>query len=547
LRRDDIFEVKATDLGGRIGSVTTKTATFETPALLPVIHPVRQLVPCAEIRAMGYEAVMTNAYTTYRQLRERASEGIHEIIGFEGSVMTDSGGYQVLEYGSVDIQVEEMARFEEILGSDIAIILDKPTGLDVSRKFAAYTVKETIAAAERTAKVIENDKVIWTLPIQGGKYLDLVTKSSKGSSLLGYDCHALGSPVEVMEEYDFSLLVRMIIASKKHLPINKPFHLFGAGHPLILPLSVALGCDMFDSASYILYARQDRYISLQGTVRLDDLEYLGCPCKVCSTTSARELRSLVRNERTISLARHNLAVLRQIIEETKQAIWEGRLWEYVQASCRDHPKSLEAFMVAVAGSTKDRTIFEEGTPALKDRGIFNSEKIDLQRPELVGYRARVKNLDFSRFGSLVILPETRTKPFLKSEIFEELTKLLQSNDGHEDNAAKALVTFLCPNVGLVPAEISDIFPLSQYTNSYQEYPANDPIMNRKDWSKITLLLKDDQPELESRWLRKELAEYLRFENDKKIDLTKSQIRSPGRRGTLVTIAHSYRELKNSLR
>ena len=131
----NLFELKSTDVAGRIGILETRTSKIETPALLPVIHPVAQLVPCSDIRRMGFEAVMTNAYTTFKRLRDRASEGIHKIIGFDGTVMTDSGGYQVLEFGSVDIDPLQMAAFEEKLGSDIAIILDRPTGMGVTRSF----------------------------------------------------------------------------------------------------------------------------------------------------------------------------------------------------------------------------------------------------------------------------------------------------------------------------------------------------------------------------------------------------------------------------
>ena len=76
---------------------------------------------------------------------------------------------------------------------------------------------------------------------------------------------ALGSPVEFMESYEYKLLAEMIIAAKKNIPTSIPLHLFGAGHPLTIPLAVALGCDTFDSASYMLYAKHDRVITEDGT------------------------------------------------------------------------------------------------------------------------------------------------------------------------------------------------------------------------------------------------------------------------------------------
>jgi 7-cyano-7-deazaguanine tRNA-ribosyltransferase len=544
LKSDEFFELKATDLGGRIGTLSTKSSDLETPALLPVVHPFRQLVPCSEIRSMGYEAVMTNAYTTYKRQRvgSISTNRIHEIIGFDGTVMTDSGGYQLLKFGTIDIEPQEMAKFEEKIESDIAIILDRPTGLEVTRSFASSTVEDTLSAARRTKKIISRDNMIWTLPIQGGKYLDLVTKSARESAKLAYDCYALGSPVEVMEQYDFPLLVQMILASKKHLPQNRPFHLFGAGHPLILPLAIALGCDMFDSASYMLYAKQDRYISLRGTIRLDQLEYFGCNCKQCTAFTPKEMKSLPREERILSLARHNLWVLRQIIRETRQAIWEGRLWEYVQSTSRCHPRVYEAFRIAVKASEKSKEIFEIGTPAFKDRGMFIFEKIDISRPEITRYRHKLGWVDFSKSRYLLILPETRTKPFLKSKIFEEIRNILH------DQMERNLVTFLCPNFGLVPAELSDVFPLSQYTNAYYEFPTEkDVILNRRAWIKILALAKGRKsPEAE--WLRSQLGDRdspprNKFKKSKNTETSNRSFANSKK----VRVTYSYRDFKRLVR
>lgn len=474
---------------------------------------------------------MTNAYTTFRRLKDRAQEGIHKIIDFHGTVMTDSGGYQVLEFGAIDILVEDMARFEEQLGSDIAIILDKPTGLNVTRKYSVSTVKETLRAASRTRQIVSREDQIWTLPIQGGKYLDLVAKSAEASAKFSsfFGCYALGSPVEVMEEYDFSLLVRMILASKKRLPKNRVFHLFGAGHPLILPLAVALGCDTFDSASYMLYAKEDRYISSSGTVRLDRLEYLGCTCKICTKFSARELKALPREERNVALASHNLAILRQVVEETKQAIWEGRLWEYAQSKCRAHPRALQAFEVAAKAGGSNPWIFDLGTASIKDRGIFNYGQIDQERPELRNFRERKNSLDLTRRKMLLILPETQIKPFLKSKIFRQLQKLLGGD------YEKALVTFVCPNLGLVPAELSDIYPVSQSTNAYFELPDKDTLLNRKKWPLIVVLAKKNT--LAQKWIESKVSSF-------SVSPSKHMKRSNS--PVVVKLTYSYKQLKREI-
>jgi 7-cyano-7-deazaguanine tRNA-ribosyltransferase len=537
---EDFFEIKTTDLAGRIASIKTKTSQFETPALLPVIHPLRQSVPCREIRKMGYSAVMTNAYTTYTKMKEDR-RSIHEIIDFDGSIMTDSGGYQALEFGSVQVTPEEIARFEESIGSDIAIILDKPTGLNVTKAFAHKTVEETLEAARSTKKILSRDDMIWTLPIQGGRYVDLIRKSAKYSASLGYDCFALGSPVEVMDEYDFSLLVEMIISAKSNLPRNKPFHLFGAGHPLILPLAVALGCDMFDSASYMLYAKTDRYISSTGTTRLEQLDYLSCTCPVCSSFTAPELKATNKDDRIGLLARHNLAILRQTMLEIKQAIWEGRLWELVASNSRNHPRVFEAFKNSLCKPTALSLDLETATQRFKDRGLFIFEEDDLSRPEVKRHRSFLKNVSFSTQSDLLILPETKTKPFLKSDIFEEVFKIV-SNRGAQE---RTLVTFVCPNYGLVPAEISDAYPLSQTTSAINVYPDSDPVMNSKRWESICILVTDNAWEKWGRWITTQLATYFGV-SENKVKISHTAKRPNRKVKTSLSGAKSYRTFKKMI-
>ena len=95
---------------------------------------------------------------------------------------------------------------------------------------------------------------------------------------LPFQIHALGSPTEVMESYRYDVLADMILTAKKGLPVERPLHLFGAGHPAMFSLAVALGCDLFDSAAYALYARENRYMTENGTWRLEEMDYFPCCC-----------------------------------------------------------------------------------------------------------------------------------------------------------------------------------------------------------------------------------------------------------------------------
>ena len=93
-----LFEISKCDLAGRIGTLETNHGKVQTPAFVPVIHPVKQSIPASKLKEMGFDMVITNAYITMKNYGQEAVErGIHDIIKYDGSVMTDSGGYQVLE------------------------------------------------------------------------------------------------------------------------------------------------------------------------------------------------------------------------------------------------------------------------------------------------------------------------------------------------------------------------------------------------------------------------------------------------------------------
>ena len=140
-----LFEISKCDLAGRIGTLETNHGKVQTPAFVPVIHPVKQSIPASKLKEMGFDMVITNAYITMKNYGQEAVErGIHDIIKYDGSVMTDSGGYQVLEYGKVDVTPEAMAAFESGIGSDIAIPLDKPTGFGMPEKKAKSYVDHTL-------------------------------------------------------------------------------------------------------------------------------------------------------------------------------------------------------------------------------------------------------------------------------------------------------------------------------------------------------------------------------------------------------------------
>ena len=447
-----MFEVRDLDLSARIGKIRTNHGAIETPAFLPVIHPVKQSIHPELIKKMGFDAVMTNSYITLKRYGDTAIErGIHSIIDFDGAVMTDSGGYQVLEYGDVDTNPLEVANFQESIKSDFAIILDRPTGVKSNWDDAEQSVIKTLESCKLTLDNLEERHSIWIGPVQGGRHLDLVNLSARKVSEMDFDMFALGSPTEVMERYDFALLAEMIIAAKSSLPVEKPFHLFGLGHPLPLSLAVALGCDTFDSASYMLYARNNRYMTENGTKRIDDLEYLPCTCRMCSLHSIEDIRTMEPDEKETTIAMHNLYMLKKEVEATKQAIREGRLWEYVGVRARAHPNLWAAFEIMA----KNSSLFESYTPSFKSKGLMLFSYPDNLRPEITRYSNRIiEYLNSIRDRPLLIIPEGYTKPFLSSSLFDKSIKELIDSQ-------PITIGYISMGLGFVPGELSDIYPLSQ--------------------------------------------------------------------------------------
>ena len=224
---------------GRVGTIKVGGRSLETPCFFPVIHPVVQAVSTDELRGMGFRGVMTNSYIIYsRRKEEAAAQGVHRLVDFDGVVMTDSGGYQVLEYGDLGLGYKEVAEFQSRIGSDLAVTLDTPTGYSESESYARETMEVSLRGALGTIREFRKSKTVWVGPVQGGLFPDLLKKSASTLVKSGFNFLALGSPTQVMENYRFAELVEMITAAKSAIPYSVPLHLFGAGHPLTMPLEI---------------------------------------------------------------------------------------------------------------------------------------------------------------------------------------------------------------------------------------------------------------------------------------------------------------------
>lgn len=467
-----MFEIKKSDLGGRIGILHTNHAKIETPAYVPVIHPIKQSISPKKLRQMGFDLVITNAYITLKRYGDTAIEkGIHKIIDYDGAIMTDSGGYQVLEYGDIDVDYKKIAEFEKKILTDIAIPLDRPTGYGLSKKRAKEYVDHTLQVSKETLESSDKNGQIWVGPIQGSEYSDLVRRSTRTLVKNGFQMLALGSPVEFMESYEYKLLANMIISAKKEMPDSIPLHLFGAGHPLTIPLAVALGCDTFDSASYMLYAKHDRYIMEDGTSHIEEISYFSCNCEVCRGFKPREILSLDKNTRINTIALHNLYSIKAEVDRVKEAISEGRLWEYVLRKARTHPKLFET----TSTFTKNTPFFIERTPRFKENAVFLFSKEDQFRPEVIRYHLMVRKFKTKK-KTLVIVPDGGIRPFYLSSEYNKLKKKFSSKINEVQFCQYS------PFLGLIPLELSDIFPAAHYVTSNVNFEADEFVEFSKTWN-----------------------------------------------------------------
>lgn len=470
------FEISERDILARIGKLKTRTRVVETPAMLPVVNPAAQVVsPRKMWEQFKCEIITTNAYIVKKNFANEAiKKGVHKFLDFPGAVMTDSGAYQILVYGAVETTPEEIIQFQEQIRSDIAVILDVPTGWSNDWNYAKWTVEETLRRAKSAVKSLTRRDILWVGPVQGGKFLELIEKSAKEMSQLPYPIYALGSPTQVMERYLFGTLVDMIMTAKMNLPPERPLHLFGAGHPFMFALAVALGCDLFDSAAYAIYARQGRYLTEYGTIKIEQLQQLPCSCPLCSQLTTQQLRSMPRTELEKNLAEHNLYMCQAELRRIKQSISEGRLWELLELRARSHP----ALLQALHRLKLYRDYLESCSPAVKKRGIFYFGSTGLGRPEIVRHERKIQqNYTPPPWSSvLLLLPQTPTKPFHESRYLKATWREIRKRLGTQ--ARKVHICIYAAPFGVIPIELDEVYPLSQYDASFIDEETINYVVNQ---------------------------------------------------------------------
>lgn len=464
-----MFEIKAKDMRGRVGVLKTKHGDIKTPNLMPVIHPRKQTV---NVKEYGADIVITNAYLIYKdeELSKKAlNVGLHELINFDGPIMTDSGSFQLSVYGDVDITNKEVIEFQEAIGTDIGTSLDIPTAPYVDYDKAKEDLEITLERAKEAISFVKDNDYEMKINsvVQGSTYPDLREYCAEELTKLDADLYPIGAVVPLMEMYHYRDLVDAVMHSVKCLPDSKARHLMGAGHPMIFALCVAMGCDLFDSAAYILYAEADRFLTTRGTVKLENLTEMPCSCEVCCKYTPDDLRAMDKEERTQLIAQHNLHVSFAELRLIRQAIAEGSLMELVEERCRAHPMLLDA--VRHLGEYSED--LEKYDPRSKKSAFFYTGPESLKRAEVTRHLKKLEEMDKKK--NLVVLPAYR-KPYSKylSNSFKEFLIYAMDESGEdsieEDNfndlkIANEDTDFMVLDVPfcLIPLELDEVYPLSQ--------------------------------------------------------------------------------------
>jgi 7-cyano-7-deazaguanine tRNA-ribosyltransferase len=216
-------------------------------------------------------------------------------------------------------------------------------------------------------------------------------------------------------------------------------------------LATAMGCDLFDSAAYALYAKEGRYLTTHGSFKIDELTELPCACHVCRTHTHEELRTAPDRDRL--LAFHNLYVTLAEISRIRQAIFDGTLWELVDERCRGHPQLLAGYRALL-----HRTVSLEKNDRVSKRRFFYRGDESCSRTEVFRYQQMLSRLVLGK------------------------KVLIAFDGGTRDEFSDTL--FFKPPFGPYPKELKETFPVGQ-----SEIPEWDDAMVRKGCRGIKMLME----------------------------------------------------------
>jgi len=338
----------------RAGELITPHGVVPTPVLLPVGSQatVKTLIP-EEMKDIGVKMLLSNTYHLYLRPGIPTIErlgGLHKFMGWDGAILTDSGGYQVFSLSGLRnvndegvifrshidgskhfLSPELVVGYQEALGSDIAMVLDECPAVDAGVRKVREAMHRTHMWAERCKKAhSREDQALYAI-VQGGIYPELRKESAEYLVSLDFPGYAIGGlcigePKQVMLDITGQ--------TADLLPENKPRYLMGVGSPEDIVEGTARGIDIFDSALPTRVARNGALFTSSGRVNIRNAVYsqmagpvdTECNCYTCRTFSAAYLHHLFKSRELLAyrLATvHNLTFITSLVSKMRESILNG--------------------------------------------------------------------------------------------------------------------------------------------------------------------------------------------------------------------------------
>ncbi len=348
----------AVDGAARAGRAAIRGRAFETPAFMPVgtAATVKGLAP-NDLRDAKVEILLSNTY--HLRLRPgpeaiREAGGLHHFMGFDGAILTDSGGYQILSLAeratldddgvsfrshldgaAIRITPEEAVRIQDLLDSDIAMVLDQPVALPADAARVATAERRTLDWAERSLihhrATVRSGQALFAI-VQGAVDIDRRTRQAERLVQLGFDGYAVGGLAVGESVPEFEATVRATIAA---LPATKIRYVMGVGYPQDLLTAIGAGADLFDCVLPTRHARTGQAFTSRGTVKLRNARWRGsrepldpaCDCATCTRFELAYLSHLYHCDEMLGpilVARHNVRFYQRIVSDARAAIRAGR-------------------------------------------------------------------------------------------------------------------------------------------------------------------------------------------------------------------------------